>query len=174
MKTRRIGLRLRDHRSGARVEVPKVSLWCERLTWALLPLSVGTALGAPPDGWSTAPARVATVLLWASWALGLLALFAPRLWGLTCLRVLAPTVVAVAVLTAFDAAAGSAIVAVAASLITAVFTLSAPVSQAAANSAAYGNEVRFPLRIPPSLFLGPVPLAIVSIVAGVGLGPLLL
>src|SRR6476620_9406109 len=136
MKTRRIGLRLRDHRSGARVEVPKVSLWCARLAWALLPLSVGTALSDALDKWSTAPARAATVLLWASWALGLLALFAPRPWGLTCLRVLAPTAVAVAVFTAFDASAGSAVVAIASSLVTAVFALSAPVSQAAANSAA--------------------------------------
>src|SRR6478735_7980766 len=119
-------------------------MWSARLTWALLPLSVGTAVTDALDDWSTAPARVATVLLWASWALGLLALFAPRPWGLTCLRVLAPAMVAFA---AFDAAAGSAVVAVAAGLVTAVFTLSAPVSQAAANSAAYGDEVRFPLRI---------------------------
>jgi hypothetical protein len=114
------------------------------------------------------------VLLWAAWALGLFALFAPRPWGLTALRVLAPATVATAVLAAFDANAAPVVVAIASSLVTAAFALSAPVAQAAANSAAYGDEVRFPLRIPPSLFLAPVPLAIASIIAGVAVGPVLL
>ena len=39
---------------------------------------------------------------------------------------------------------------------------------------AYGDEIRFPLRIPLSLFLGPVPLAVLLIAAGVSAGPLLL
>jgi hypothetical protein len=114
------------------------------------------------------------VLAWAAWAVGLLALFAPRTWGLTCLRVLAPAAVVVAILAAFGTDAGTAVVAIASSLVTAGFACSAPVAQAAANSEAYGDEIRFPLRIPPALFLGPVPLAIASIAAGVAAGPLLL
>ncbi len=148
-------------------------LWCARLTWALLPVSVGTTLSDALVSWSTTPARVATVLAWAAWSLGLIALFAPRTWGLTCLRVLAPAAVVVACLAAFGADAGPAVVAIASSLVTASFACSAPVAQAAANSEAYGDEVRFPLRIPPSLFLGPVPLAIVAVAAGVAVGPLL-
>jgi hypothetical protein len=149
-------------------------LWCARLTWALLPVSVGSALSDSLASWSTPPARVAAGLAWAAWALGLLALFAPRAWGLTCLRILAPAAVAVAVATAFGAGAGLAVVAIASSLVTAAFACSAPVAQAAANSEAYGDEVRFPLRIPPSLFIGPVPLAVASVAAGVAIGPLLL
>ena len=149
-------------------------LWCARLTWALLPVSVGTALADALVSWSTTPARVATVLAWIAWSLGLLALFAPRTWGLTCLRVLAPAAVVVAVLAAFGTDALSAVIAIASSLVTAAFACSAPVAQAAANSEAYGDEVRFPLRIPPALFLGPVPLALVSIAAGVAVGPILL
>ena len=149
-------------------------LWCARLTWVLLPVSVGTALDDALVSWSTTPTRVATVMAWAAWALGLVALLAPRAWGLTCLRVLAPAAVVVAVLAAFGTDAGAALVAIAASLVTAAFACSAPVAQAAANSEAYGDEVRFPLRIPPALFLGPVPLAIASIAAGVAIGPLLL
>jgi hypothetical protein len=149
-------------------------LWCARLTWVLLPVSVGSALSDALDSWSTPPARVATVLAWTAWALGLVALLAPRAWGLTCLRVLAPATVGVAVSTAFGVAAGLAVVAIASSLVTAAFACSAPVAQAAANAEAYGDEVRFVLRIPPSLFLGPVPLAIASVAAGVAVGPLLL
>ncbi len=149
-------------------------LWCARLTWTLLPVSVGTAVADALASWSTTPARVATGLAWAAWSLGLIALFAPRAWGLTCLRVAAPAAVAVAVLAAFGTDAAPGVVAVASSLVTAAFACSAPVAQAAANSEAYGDEIRFPLRIPPALFLGPVPLAIASIAAGVAIGPLLL
>ena len=39
------------------------------------------------------PARVAAVLLWAAWTIGLVALLAPRPWGLTALRVVAPAAV---------------------------------------------------------------------------------
>lgn len=151
-----------------------VELWCARLAWALLPVSVGAALSDALDSWSTAPARVATVLLWCAWALGLVALLAPRPWGLTCLRVLAPAAVVVAVLAAFGTSAALAVSAVVSSLVAAAFTLSSAVASAAANADAYGDEVRFPLHIPPSLFLAPVPLAVVLTAAGVSVGPLLL
>jgi hypothetical protein len=42
------------------------------------------------------------------------------------------------------------------------------------NGAAYGEERRYPLRVPPALLLGPVPLAVVLLAGGVVAGPLLL
>jgi hypothetical protein len=151
-----------------------VGLWCARLAWVLLPVSVGAALSDALDSWATPPARVATVLLWSAWAVGLVALLAPRTWGLTCLRVLAPAAVIVAALAAFATSGALAVSAVVSSLVAAAFALSSPVACAAANAAAYGDEVRFPLRIPPSLFLAPVPLAVLLTAAGVATGPLLL
>ena len=152
----------------------ELGLWCARLAWVLLPVSVGAALSDALDSWSTGPARVATVLAWSAWPLGLVALLAPRSWGLTALRVLAPAAVVVAVLAAWSTSGAVAASAVVTSLVAAAFTLSSAVSCAAANAAAYGDEVRFPLRIPPSLFLGPVPLAVALIGLGVAAGPLLL
>jgi hypothetical protein len=151
-----------------------VSLWCARLTWVLLPVSAGAALSDALSGWSTAPARVATVLLWAAWAVGLMALLAPRPWGLTALRVVAPAAVIVTILSTAGTSAGVAVLAVSSSVVAAAFALSASVAQAAANAMAYGDEIRFPLHIPLSLFLGPVPLAVLLIAAGVSTGPLLL
>jgi hypothetical protein len=175
MKIRRIELRLHEERSGARVNGRRgVGLWCARLAWALLPVSVGAALSDALDSWSTAPARVATVLLWSAWALGLISLLAPRSWGLTCLRVLAPAAVAVGVLAAFGTSGALAVSAVVSSLVAAAFALSSSVACAAANADAYGDEERFPLRIPPSLFLAPVPVAVALTAAGVAAGPLLL
>ena len=151
-----------------------VWLWCARLTWALLPVTAGTALGDALDAWSTSPARVAAVLLWMAWSIGLVALLAPRPWGLTALRIVAPAAVLVALLAASSSSVTGAASAVLACAVAAALALSAPIAQAAGNSAAYGDEVRFPLRIPLALFFGPVPLAVVLIAAGVSVGPLLL
>ena len=151
-----------------------VWLWCARLTWALLPVSAGSALGDALEGWSTSPARVAAVLLWTAWTVGLVALLAPRPWGLTALRVVAPAAVVVAFLSIGGTSASAATFAVPSCVVAAVLALSAPVAQAAGNAIAYGDEVRFPLRTPLSLFLGPVPLAVALIGGGVSVGPLLL
>jgi hypothetical protein len=82
--------------------------------------------------------------------------------------------VVVAILAAGSTSGAVAASAVVTSLVAAAFTLSSAVSCAAANAAAYGDEVRYPLRTPPSLFLGPVPLAVALIGLGVAAGPLLL
>jgi hypothetical protein len=149
-------------------------LWCARLTWALLPVSAGSALGDALEGWSTSPARVAAVLLWTAWTVGLVALLAPRPWGLTALRVVAPAAVAVAFLALGGTSAATGVIAVVSCVVAAALALSGPIAQAAGNAIAYGDEIRFPLRIPLSLFLGPVPLAVALIGTGVSVGPLLL
>ena len=149
-------------------------LWCARLTWVLLPVTAGSALGDALDGWSTSPARVAAVLLWVAWTAALIALLAPRPWGLTTLRVVAPSAVVVALLTAGSTSAGSAALAGVSCAVAATLALSAPVAQAAGNAIAYGDEVRFPLRTPLSLFLGPVPLAVALVACGISVGPLLI
>ena len=151
-----------------------LSLWCARLTWVLLPVSAGTALSDAISGWSSAPARVAAVLLWTAWTAGLVALLAPRPWGLTVVRVVAPVAVVVSLLSVRGTGAGTAALAISTTIVAAAFALSAPVAQAAGNALAYGDEIRFPLRIPLSLFLGPVPLAVALFATGVSAGPLLL
>jgi hypothetical protein len=151
-----------------------LSLWCARLTWVLLPVSAGGALSDALAGWSTSPARCAAVLLWTAWAFGLVALLAPRPWGLTALRVVAPGAMILAIASVPSTRAGSSVLAVSSCVVAGVFALSAPVAHAAVNAIAYGDEVRFPLRVPMSLLLGPVPLAVLLVGAGVSTGPLLL
>jgi len=90
------------------------------------------------------------------------------------LRVIAPAAVVVAILSIGATGAASGTLAVSSSVVAAAFALSAPVAQASGNALAYGDEIRFPLRVPLSLFLGPVPVAVLLIGAGVSVGPLLL
>jgi hypothetical protein len=151
-----------------------IAIWCARLVWALLPIAAGDAISDALDAWSTGPARMAAVLLWAGWAAGELALLAPRPWGLTLLRVVAPGAVLITVAAAPSTSAVSATLAIATAVVAAGFALSANVAQATGNSLAYGDEARFPLRIPTPLLLALVPLAVLVVLAGASSGPLLL
>ena len=104
-------------------------LWCTRVIWALPPgHDRHRARPTRPRGWSTAPARVAAVILWAVWAAGLFALFAPRPWGLTLLRVVAPCGFVCVVLSLTSTSAASAALALVGGGIAAVLALSAPIA----------------------------------------------
>lgn len=149
-------------------------LWCSRVTWALLPVTAGTAFSDATSSWSTAPARCATVILWAVWAAGLFALLAPRPWLLTLLRVVAPCGFLCVVLSSPSTSAVSSAVAIAWSGFAAVLALSEPIASAAANALAYGDEQRFSLRVPMPLLLGPIPVAVVLVGLAAVSGPLLL
>jgi hypothetical protein len=149
-------------------------LWCTRVTWACLPVTTGTALADATSGWSTAPSRLAAVVLWGVWAAGLFALFAPRPWGLTLLRVIAPCGFICVALSTTSTSAASAALALGSSGVVAALALSAPIASAAANALAYGDEHRFVLRVPMPLLLGPIPVAVVLAGLGAVIGPLLL
>jgi hypothetical protein len=150
-------------------------LWCTRVSWALVPVTSGAALADATEGWSIGPARLAASFLWVIWAVGLFTLFAPRPWGLTLVRVVAPCGFAcVAVSSASTTSLESAALAVASSGVAAILALSAPTALAAANARAYGDEQRFPLRIPIPLLFGPIPVAVALVALGAVSGPLLL
>jgi hypothetical protein len=151
-----------------------IFVWCARFVWLVLPVATGSAFADALDSWSSAPAHVAAALLWIAWAGGLLALLAPRPWGLTVVRIVAPAGVVCIVATLFATNFGAGALALTTSVVAAVFALASPVNEAAANALAYGDERRFPLRIPTPLLLGPVPLGIALVAAGIASGPLLL
>jgi len=139
-----------------------------------LPVATGTALADATARWSTAPSRLAAVILWGVWAGGLFALFAPRPWGITLLRVVAPCGVLCVVLSVTSTSTPSAVLAVVWSVGATALALSGPVSSAAANALAYGDERRFVLHVPMPLLLGPLPAAVVVAGFGAVSGPLLL
>ena len=123
-----------------------------------------------------APQVVAEVLLWLAWATGLLTTFAPRPVALTALRTIAPAFFVLAVIAALtgEPSTPATVSALVATAITAVLASGHDIAIAAVNSIAYGDEQRVPLRVPPALFLAPLPLARVLVVVGVVAGPLLL
>ena len=148
------------------------------MAWASLVITAGPAAAGALDSWSTAPRAVATVILWAVWGAVLLASFAPRPLGLTALRVAAPVAVVLApstgLVTGPAPTALETLLAVAGTVVAAALAFTPAVGYRFVNGAAYGEERRYPLRVPPALLLGPVPAAGALLVAGVAAGPLLL
>jgi len=144
--------------------------------WVTLPLTAGSAAADALDGWSTAPQIVAAVLLWAAWAAGLLAVLVPRPIGLTVVRAVAPLFATAAVVIAATADVDTlaAVGAVVATLAASVLVARPAIAFASVNSVSYGDESRFPLHVPPALFLAPLPLARLALGAAVAAGPLLL
>jgi hypothetical protein len=146
-----------------------------RVAWVTLPLTAGPAASASLATWSYGPRVAGAVLLWLAWAAGLLATLAPRTQTLTALRVIAPALALAAVLAAIDGEASTlAIVgALLATFACALLASGHDIASAAANALAYGDEQRYPLRVPPALFLGPLPIARFLVMAGV-VAPVLL
>ncbi len=163
-----------DAANGGVLARPPI-LWLLRVAWVTLPLTAGPAASAAIDSWASTPRVAAATLLWLAWSAGLLATLAPRPQTLTALRVVAPAFFVAAVYAAVDGAGSRAAIigALVATLICAVLTSGHDIASAAANAGAYGDEQRFPLRVPPALFLGPLPIARALVVAGI-VAPVLL
>ncbi len=153
-----------------------IPLWLLRIAWVTLPFTAGPAASAALRDWSDGPQVVAEVLLWLAWAAGLLATIAPRPIALTALRTIAPAFFVLAVVAALggEPSTPAMVSALVATAIAAVLTSGHDIAIAAVNAIAYGDEQRVPLRVPPALFLAPIPLARALLVAGVVAGPLLL
>jgi hypothetical protein len=144
------------------------------VAWVLVIITAGPAAADVLDTWSSAPRAVASLLLWAAWGAVVVASFAPRPLGLTVLRVTAPAALLLALAAAPAATPGKAVLAVAGTAVAAGLAFTPEVGYRFVNGAAYGEERRFPLRVPPALLLGPVPLAAALLVVGAAAGPLLL
>lgn len=146
--------------------------WGFVAAWVLLAALGGGEVGAALDHRSAPVRTVATALVWAGWSLGLVAAMVPRSLSLTVLRVLAPAGLGVALWAGVPgdpAVAGPLVAAVAT-----VLSLLPETGERFVQGSAYGMERRLPLRPPPLLVAGPVPLAWSVLVAGVCAPPLLL
>jgi len=148
-------------------------VWMLRAAWVTLPVTVGGTFADATTDWSDPTSVVFAILAWTAWGGALVAILAPRPAGLTAVRIVAPLLFVTTAAAGAEVGAGGAPAVVVAGA-TAVLALSSAFATAAANGASYGDEVRFPLRVPPALFLGPLPVAIAAVGAGIAAGPLLL
>ena len=163
-------------RKSRRVTGSPVLPWLVRLTWVVLPFTVGPVLADALDERSVPVRSTASVGLWMVWAVVLVATLVPRDVGLTVLRIAAPAALGAALLGVgwAEAARPAAALAVSTASVAAAVAFLPEVGWLFVNGSAYGDERRHLLRAPGSLLLGPLPLAWAALVTGVVGGPLLL
>jgi hypothetical protein len=155
--------------------VERVGPWPARLSWLALPLLAGPALGDALAGASRPVQVVASVGLWAGWAVVLVATLVPSTVSLTLLRIAAPgaVVAALAAAVAGDTS-GADVAALAGSLVAALAAFWPGTGDVFVDGSSYGDERRMPLRVPGPLLAGPLLLAWALVAAGLCAGPLLL
>jgi hypothetical protein len=151
------------------------SPWPARVTWLVLPVLVGPAVGEALDGASRPVQVVASVGAWAAWLGVLVATLVPTTVSLTALRTAAPgaALAAAAALVATGPGVAS-VVGLAATLCALLAALAAETAEAFVDGSSYGDERRLPLKVPAHLLAGPAELAWLAAAAGVCAGPLLL
>lgn len=156
---------------------PLLSSWPVRVAWALLPVTMGPALGEALGEHSRVVARTGSGGAWLVWAAGLVAVAVPRTVSLTGLRIAAPAVVAVAVwatATGPGDVDGLDVLAVTWAALVLLAALAPTTGDTFVNGSSYGDERRMLLRVPLPLLVAPVPFAWLATVAGPITAPLLL
>lgn len=146
-----------------------------RVLWLVLPVGLVPALEGALADRSSPVSILISMAAWIAWAVGIVAVLAPRTLGLTYLRIAAPAALATGVWAAVDGdsvAAGAAGVLL--SAVTLVVVLAPAVTDAFVNGSAYGPETRFALRTPTAVLVGPALVVWVLVVMGLVTGPLLL
>ena len=153
-----------------------MNTWLLRALWVSLSITAGDAFASALDSWSDGPRLAATIALWLVWAMVLTALLVPRPIALTITRMASPNACAAAVLTAFASGPSAASVALAdlATAGAALLAVRGEFARACAQGAAYGDEERFPLKVPPGIAFGIMPIAVPLAGVGAVAGPLLL
>lgn len=152
-----------------------MTLWLLRCGWLTLPLTLGGAVAEAAADLDRPLALVLAVELWSVWAVLVVATLVPHPLGLTGLRVAAPAAMGVALWAAVvDGWTGTTVLAAGASVVTGMLVFLPAVAEQFVDAVSYGDERRLPLRVPGTLWLGPVELAWLVAVAGPVAGPLLL
>lgn len=153
-----------------------MNVWVLRAVWVSVPVTAGTVLADAIEPWARAPRTTAEVLAWILWAAVLTALLVPRPAALTVTRLGTPLAAVGAVLGAStgrpDARVG--VVAVVLTLVAAAFSTRGEFARLCAQGAAYGDEDRFPLKVPLGIGALALPVAVAVVGTTIGLGPLLL
>lgn len=148
-------------------------VWAVRLGWLGLAFSCGPALGAALEGSEGLIPSVGSIVLWAAWAIGLVATLLPSPLALTLLRAGAPAAV-LAVAAASAGAGVDAPVGLAWAVALSAVVMAPAVARYHVNGPAYPNERRHPLRPPGAVLLGPLYLAWLVAVPLPAIGLLLL
>lgn len=150
------------------------AIWVLRICWALLPVTLGSAVAERSAGWDNAAQIIAQAEFWLPWAVGLFALLVPRSSGIVITRLGAATGLLAAALIAPGIDAPLAFLTILHTGLVLGVALMPAVSMAFVNVSAYGDEIRIMMRTPIPVAVFPLPVATVLAAVGFFAGPLLI
>jgi hypothetical protein len=146
-----------------------------RALWASQAFLLGPLLSEALDSTSPSYRTSVSIALWAIWALTLVASLVPHPMTLTEIRIVIPASVPVAIWAAIVAdSPGWAVAGVTVAVLSTAAAMHPVVGAIFVDGASYGDERRLPLRAPALLLLAPIPMAWLTTLIGMTLGPLLL
>ena len=146
-----------------------------RVIWISLPLLCGPSLADSLNDFKLLLRTAVSISLWTFWVLILLSTLIATPISLAIIRIGAPAAAALSLWSALETSGSvSGIIGLAASAIAACVALSAPLGDKFSDGASYGDERRFLLRAPGPVLLLLGPLAWLTSVAGLTVGPILL
>ena len=146
-----------------------------RVIWISLPLICGPSLADSFNDFKLLLRTTVSISLWTFWVLILLSTLIATPISLAIIRIGAPAAAALSLWSALETSGSvSGIIGLAASAIAACVALSAPLGDRFSDGASYGDERRFLLRAPGPVLLLLGPLAWLTSVAGLTVGPILL
>lgn len=123
--------------------------WVARVAWIVVAVVGGGAIEAAVDGRSPAVAWTAAVGGWGLWAVAALGLVIAAVWSLTIVRILVPLALVATIAAAVAGAPAVDVLLLGAPALVAVMAvMSAEFGRQYVQASAYGDEERFPLRLP--------------------------
>jgi hypothetical protein len=158
-----------------RAEPGKLNGWLALIVWVVQPFTLGPLLGDALDPTRELFRTACTWVLWIGWLEVLIALVLPRPITLTVTRIGASATVPLAAWAAVESDETTlAIVGLLSATIAAGTVLAPTFADRFIDGASYGEERRFALRPPGPVLLGLLVPTWLVLVAGLGVGPLLL
>jgi len=156
--------------------------WVARAAWVMVAVIGGGAVESAVDGRSAAVTWTAAIGGWTLWAIAALGLAIAAVWSLTIVRVVVPLGVVATIGAGVGGATAVELVLLGGSVVvTGAAVMSAEFGRQWVQASAYGDEERFPLRLPvgagtaavvswivwaPAVLAGPLLLAARSWIAG--------
>jgi hypothetical protein len=139
-----------DERAAGPIDVmDRLVPWLARVAWIIVAVIGGSAVESAVDDRSAAVAWTAAVGGWALWAVAALGLAIAATWSLTIVRVVVPLSLVVTAATGIGGATALDLLALGAPSVVAVASvMTAEFGRHWVQASAYGDEERFPLRVP--------------------------
>jgi hypothetical protein len=135
-----------------RLLTPGHFLWATRIVWVAVAITMGLAISGADEGRGSAARVAGPVAWWVAVAAVTVALVVPSTAGLTVVRmVVTSSVPSAALALGFGASTAEGTAALALGLLCTLLALSGETGEAMVQGAAYGDERRFPLRLPAAV-----------------------